>query len=227
MKRKRLLGLVLVLLVGSVLFVVLDKPPALPAVMILPPGPLAVKSGRVPDRWIPAKWGWLRRACGSVLGYPRQVTCNVQFIETSANVASILAGNQPQVESNGVAIWFLPDGKLRPLQGAAKILNAARVTSEEQRMASVAVVDKTESHSADLFSRLGKETIDLSTRLIVTTNGQTNFVEGIRAQLPYGHALFVLDVRQPKAATNHMGFVITADEIDPAGNIVQKKGGGK
>jgi len=230
MKRKRLVLLALAVSGGLFLFFILETPPVLPAVMILPPGPLVVKCGRVPDRWIPARWGWLHRACWFVLGYPSQVTCKLQFVESSGNVASIVARNslgQPQAESNGVAIWFLPDGKLGPPQDARQILGAARINSEVQQMARGAVVKRAARYSAELFSRLEKETVDLSTRLVVTANGQTNFVASLRGQLPYGQALFVLDVRQPDLATNRMEFMITVDEIDPAGNIVQRKPGGK
>jgi len=54
--QKWLIGLILLLLVAALLVVILDRPPALPTVMILPPSPLAVKTGRVPDWWIPVKW---------------------------------------------------------------------------------------------------------------------------------------------------------------------------
>src|SRR5580700_10250467 len=104
MKRKRLIVLALALLGGTLLCFLIDKPPVLPAVTILPPGPLVVKSGRVPDRWIPAKWGWLHRVCQFFLGAPKQIGFNVQCIETSGTVASIVALNslgQPQAQSNG------------------------------------------------------------------------------------------------------------------------------
>jgi hypothetical protein len=267
MKRKRLIVLVLVLVGGTLLFVIFDKPPVLPAVMILPPGPLVVKSGRVPDRWIPAKWGWLHRVCEFFLGNPRQVGMAVKCIETSERVASIVARlslGQPQAESNGVCVWILPEGTLRPLQGGSTIssidsrangrssffrpehplpppsrpaasgagsgstmVSMARVITGDQSQAAVSVVDTSAFHSADLYARLAQETVDLSTRLVVTTNGQTNFITAMRAQLPYGQALFVLDVRQPESATNRMGFVITADEYDAKGNIVHRKSGGK
>ena len=230
MKRKRLIVLALVVLGGMLLFVIIDKPPAVPAVMILPPGPLVLKSGRVPDRWIPAKWGWLHRVCQFFLGAPRQVGFNVQCIETSETVASIAARlslGQPQAQSNGVSVWILPDGTLRPIKGTGRMASMARVITGNQYQATVSVVDTSAIRSADLYARLEKEHIDLSTRLVVAAKGQTNFVAAMRAQLPYDHALFVLDVRQPDLATNRMEFVITADEMDPAGNIVRRKPVGK
>jgi hypothetical protein len=231
MKRKRLIGLVLALLGGTLLLIfIVDKPPALPAVMILPSGPLALKSGRVPDRWIPAIWVLLHRACEFFLGPPRQVGIAVQRIETSETVASVVARlslGQPQAQSNGVSVWILPESTLVAPKGAATITSMARITVAEQQNAGVRMIDKAASYSADFFSRLERETIDLSSRLIVTANGQTNFLAGLRAQLPYGHALLVLDVRHPESPTNRMEFVITADEYDAKGNKVRGKTGGK
>src|SRR5580658_5870044 len=122
--KKWIVALVLVLLVGILLFVCLDRPSALPPVTILPSTPLAVKSGRWPDRWIPANWGWLHRACQFVFGHPRQVGINAQIIEDSETVASIVAQNSlgpPQAQSNGLAVWILPDSTLKPPRGAATI----------------------------------------------------------------------------------------------------------
>jgi hypothetical protein len=225
--KKRFFALALVLLGATLLFLIFDKPPDLPAVMFLPPGPLAVKSGRVPDRWIPATWGWLHRTCQFFLGAPRQVGFKVQFMETSDTVASIVAQNslgQPQAESNSVAVWIMPEKSIP--KGIATFVSAARVITADQIEAKVLVSDGVAGHSADLFARLEKETVDLSTRLLVTDSaGQTNFVAAVRAQISYGQALLVLDVRHPESAANRLECVITADEYDAKGNIVQRKAG--
>jgi hypothetical protein len=44
----------------------------------------------------------------------------------------------------------------------------------------------------------------------------------VRAQLPYGKRLFVLDVRQPELATNRFGFLVTAEEYDAKGKKVKR-----
>jgi hypothetical protein len=228
MKRKRLIALALVLLVGTLLFVIFDKPPALPAVMFLPPGPLAVKNDLNPYRLIPVKWTWLQRTCLFFLGRTRVITFSFQFLESSESVASILAQNslgQAQAESNGLAVWIVPEDILERPKGVATRGRALRVISEEGMQARAMIKENVMAYSADVFSRLGKETVDLSTRLIVTSAAQTNFVAAMRAQIPQGHALFVLDVRHPESPTNRMAFVITADETDPAGNIIQRKPG--
>jgi len=217
--QKRLIVLILLLSGGILLFVIFDRLPPLPTVMILPPAPLAVKTGRMPDRWIPLKWEWLRRACFFVFGRPRLVGFELQCIEASQTVASIVAQNslgQPQAESNGVAVWTLPDGSLQPPSGPAIIMPRDQFSFVEQAMMSTKVGDV----SADLFARLQKKTVDLSTRLIVSSSGQTNFIAAARAQLPYGKALFVLDIRQPESATNRFEFLITAYEFDAKGNII-------
>jgi hypothetical protein len=229
MKPKRLIALALVLLGGALLLVNFDRPPALPAVMILPPGPLVVQSGRVPDRWIPAKWGWLHRACQFVFGPPRQVGFKIQFIENFGKVVSIVAQNslsQPQAESNGLAVWILPESMLQRPNAAATILSAPRVITADRSQASVGIYGIA-GYRADLFPRLEKETVDLSSRLTITSAGQTNIVAALRAQLPYGQGLLVLDVRQPESAARRMEFVIMADEYDAKGNKLHGKAAGK
>jgi len=218
------------LVAGMVIFVLLDSTPALPAARILPATPLVVKTGRVPDRWIPAKWTWLRRACQFVLGDPRQVGFDIQFIEASETVASIIAENSlghPLAESDGLAVWILPGETLRPSKGASTIRSAPRITTADGMQASVIVSSGADFDTADLFARLAKGTVDLSTRLIVVSAGQTNFVGAARAYLPYNKALFLLDMRQPESASNRMEFLITADEYDATGNKVHGKVGGK
>jgi hypothetical protein len=220
--QKWLTALILVLLGGILLLVVFDKPPALPALMILPTTPLAVTSNRLPDRWIPAKWIWLQRVWLFVFGPPRQVQFNLQCISSSETVASIVSQNSlglPQAESKGLAVWMIPDGTLRQRKGASTIMARPRVSTSDQGEARVIFGD----YSADLFARLEKETVDLSTRLIVYSSGQTNFVAAMRAQLPYGQTLFVLDVRQPEVATNRFEFLITADEYDAKGNKISPR----
>jgi hypothetical protein len=215
--------LILVLLFGMVLFVFLDNPPALPAVMILPPTPLAVKTGRVPDRWIPAKWTLLQRACLFVLGAPQQVGFDVQFIEASETVDSIVAQNslgQPQAQTNGLAVWILPGETLTPPRGASTVRSDPRIITVDGMQAVVMSTSATDMYRVDFFPRLEKGTVDLSTRLIVASAAQTNFVAAVRAQLPYGKALFLLDVRQPASASNRLEFLITADEYDAKGNRV-------
>ena len=203
--------------------------------MILPPAPLAVTSGRLPDRWIPAKWHRLQQACRLVLGPPRQVGLDIQFDEVSETVASIVARNSlgpPQAQSNGVAGWILSQRTLQSLEGAAKtnlvrsrtlILPTADQTEVRLRNRRRNPID----YSGDLFSRLEKEKVDLSTHLIATSPAQSNFVAAVRAQIPYGKLLLVLDVRQPESATNRFEFLIAAYEVDAKGNIIHGNTGGK
>ncbi len=219
--------LILVSLAGALIFIIIDGAPTVPAVLILPPGPLVVKSGRVPDRWIPSKWIWLRRACLFVLGHPREVEFNVERFESSETVAATIARNAlgpPQAQSNGVAVWLLPDWAFRPPKGRLiKHMPRARMTTSDLGQGRVGFGDC----SADLFGRLQKRTLDLSTRLIVASASETNFAAAARAQLPYGQALLVLDVRQPETVTNRFSFLVMADEIDAKGNKLHWKDRGK
>jgi hypothetical protein len=218
--------LILVLLGGIVVLVIIDSSPTLPAVMILPPGPLVVKSGRVPDRWVPPKWIWLRKACLFVLGQARQVGFELECIEAHATVAAILAQNSlgpPQAESNGVAVWMLADRKLRAPKDPATTITLARVSTSDQGQATVGFGD----YQADLCARLERNTLDLSTRLIAASAKTTNFVAAARVQIPYGQTLFVLDVRQAELETNRFAFLITADEYDNKGNKIHGSKSGK
>jgi hypothetical protein len=223
MNRKWLIALVLMLMAGIVFVVWLDRPPALPAVVILPSTPLVVKSGRVPDRWIPAQWTLLRRACQFVLGHPRQVGFDIQFIEASETVASIVAQNtlgQPLAQTNGWAVWILPGRTLQRSNAASTSRSAPRIITTDGMQASVMSGGTTDRYQADMFARLEKGTVALSSRLIVVSAAQTNFIAAVRAQLPCNKALFLLDVRQPESASNRLEFLITADEYDARGNIV-------
>jgi len=185
---------------------------------------LAVKSGRIPDRWIPAKWTWLQKACRLFRGAPRQIYYNIQFIESAETVDSIVAQNslgQPQVESNGLAVWILTSQKLKRSPGASTDRDL-RATLGEGIRADLLIGAATNMLRAECFARLEKETIDLSTRLTVYSRAQTKFVVAMRAQIPYGKALFVVDSRHPELVTNRTAIWIKADEVDAKGNIVQR-----
>jgi hypothetical protein len=235
MNRKRIIALVFVLLGGMILSAVFDKAPVLPAVLILPSAPLAVKNGRVPDRWIPANWTWLHRVSRFLFGPPKRVGYTVSFIVNSEAVDSIVnpkSLGQPLAQSNGLAIWIVPDNLLqRPWStadlvatsiGQPNIDNAERLSNSRCRIG-----DGEDGYSETLYSRLGKETADLWSRLVVTSWSQTNCIAAVRSQLPYGRALFILGVRQPGSESNRFGFLITADEYDAKGNKVQRTADGK
>jgi hypothetical protein len=222
--RKWLVALALLVLGGVRLFVFLDQPPALPAVIIWPPAPLGKNSGRVPDRWIPAEWVWLHKACEFLLGSPKKVGYHVQFINTSGTVASIISQNaigQPKSESKELAAWILPDRIMHGVKGASTVLSAPRLIAIEGGQARImTAVGNADGYSADLFSWLGREKVDLRTSFGVITAGKATFVAGARAQIPYGQALLLLDTRRPESATNRVEILITTDEIDAKGNAL-------
>jgi len=211
MQRKWLIALVVVLVLGSLLVSRLTNPPPLPPVIILPPTPLAVKSGRIPDRWIPAKWTWLHKACWRVFGSPRQVWCDIQFRNIDGTLASIIAQNslgRPLAESNGVAAWILP-ARMRP-----RFIRDFEIFTANETQAS--------NHAfgciAEVFPRLNEKTIDLSTRLI----DSSEIVAAVRAQVPYGKELLVLDIRVPELFTNRDAIWIRIYDVDAKGHIVRQ-----
>jgi hypothetical protein len=217
------MALSLVLLGGIYFLAHFDRPPA---VTILPPTPLNVKSGRAPDRWIPVKWVWLRRACGFVFGLPRQVGFDIQFVKATEPVALIVAQNSlgpPQAQSNGLAGWILPVGTQHSLKGTESIVwwpGALTTDRTEASLHSRGVIPI--DYGAHLFPRLEKDRVDLSTYFSAISPVQPCFFAAVRAQLPYGKRLFVLDVRQPELATNRFGFLVTAEEYDAKGKKVKR-----
>lgn len=224
--QKRFIALALVILCGVVASVYFQKPPVLPAVILLPPGPLVVKSGRVPDRWIPNKWTWLHRACRFLRGPDRQLVFGIKNIESADSVATIMARNslsQPQAETNGVAIWILPENSIKKSAGAETILCSARVSTVERMLSTVTAMEGSASYTTTLFGRLEKDTVDLTSLVVIASETETNLFPAVRTQIPFGSALFLLDVRHPELATNRTEIVITAEEIDAAGNKVHAK----
>ena len=65
--------------------------------------------------------------------------------------------------------------------------------------------------NVELFLRPYKSGVDLSARVIFASSVETHFIAVVRAQLPHGKSLFLLDVRQPESATNRAEAIITAD----------------
>jgi hypothetical protein len=220
--RKWLIALVVASLAATLFVVYFDRPPALPPVMILPPGPLAAKSGRVPDRWIPPNWTWLQKACRFFRASPREISFNVKYGESSETVNSIVAQNslgRPQVETNGFAVWILPD---RPVKRTLtySTIQVGRLINAYRGQESTAIASATGQCRVDLIACPEENTVDLSTRVVLVSESQTNLVAAVRAPLPWDHALFILDVRQPESATNRHAFWIECDEVDARGNRI-------
>jgi hypothetical protein len=225
--RKCLVALVLLLLCAIFLFVLFGKPPALPEVMILPPTVLAVKSGRVPDRWIPAKWVWLRQACRYVLGAPRRVGVQDVWGGDSNTVAAILAQNslgKPDAEGDGLALWILPGRTLQPLDGPPYHAVSGSVVEDNQQKSGMT---HARGYSMYSFARLDKESVDLWISFAYNSPSQTNSALAVRVQLPHDKALFFLDVRQPELASNRTECLITSDEFDAKGNKIQGSASGR
>lgn len=221
--RRWLIVLTLVFVAGVLLFVAVYRLRP-PAVTYLPPTPLKVKSGRVPDRWIPAKWVWLQRLCRRVFGPPRQVVTTIETMEYFDTVAAIIAKNslgQPQAETNGVAIWIVPDSFMERDWISGRDVRWEQGRNEERKLTRLTtglILPSFRMYGMESTLRLRKETIELSVRLIVTKEQETNFVAAVRAQLPYGKALLNLDVRQPDSQQYRSELVIAADECDNIGN---------
>jgi len=186
----------------------------------------------MPDRWIPKKWIWLQRVCLFVFGPPRQVSYYVYLRETSEAVASIGAQyslGQPGANSNGLAVWILPNSLLPLLKDSKHTIENGCTAADQTETGTATAIggDIPFGYIVSFFARLGKGTIDLSTRLSGDFKGKETLFANVRAQLAYGQALLVLDDRHGHSPTHCLEIIITANEIDAKGNIVSRKGGGK
>jgi hypothetical protein len=215
-----LIALTLGLLGGIILMVLFATPPAVPEVMILPPSQLPKYSGRVPDRWIPLKWDWLRRTCRFLLGAPRRVGLEAARTYDSNTVASVLASNglgKPVAEGNGMALWILPGRTLQHPDGPPTHSLSGGVTADNRLRSKLTIG----GYSVNFFERLDKEMADLWISVAYDSASATNFALAVRVQLPLDKALLLLDVRHPEAKFNRTEILITADDYDAKGNKIR------
>ena len=225
--RKRLLIIAaLVLLVIAV--VVLPRHPAPPDVVLLPPVPLVDTQGRIPERWIPARWTWLHRTCRLFFGAPRQMELDITIIDVTNTVARIIAdGNlgQPLARSNGVAAWLKPDDT-PPRTLVFSTSMSAKIQTADRTEATMIMLGNQGNYKEDIFPRLNATNIDLSLLCIISSGMATNFAAAARAQLPYGHGLLLVDDKTPELSTNRTELLITAYETDDKGNRISRKQSG-
>ena len=208
--RKWFIALSLVLLAGTFLFVFFYKPPALPEVMILPPTAFTIQEGRIPDRWIPAKWTWLQRACRSVFGPPKSVIFNIYCHQIANTAAFFIDRNtlgKPDAEGGGMALWILRVWKLDRLVYGGRYGMSTSLSADD-RMKSTMLLGWRAEIRTDFFPRLDKETNDLSIRI----TPPSNFGIAVRVQIPHGSGLLFVDVGQPDFATSGTAIEITERE---------------
>jgi hypothetical protein len=226
MRRRIFIALIAVLLIGILAAIFLESPPPPPPLVMLPSASWPVKTGRIPDRWIPPKWTWLQKLCSRIRGKSRQVTLDVELIEVSEPVKSVVDKNklgQPQLESDGVAAWIVSAEKPMQFDGSATI-SKPRVTMADRMQAAMFVGSTTNSSKVEVYVRLKRDSSDLWTRVTFSDGTQTNFLAAVRAQVPWNDALFVIDDREPAAATNRRAFWISPFEVDAAGNRLHGNG---
>jgi hypothetical protein len=200
----------LVLLGGIFLLVRFDRPPALPEVMILPPTAFTMQEGRIPDRWIPAKWTWLQQKCRLVFGPPKWDVFDIQCPEITNTAAFIIDRNslgRPDAEGGGMALWILSYWKLIRLDlHAPRSMGTALYAKD--RMKATTQLGWRGDIRADFFLGRDTGTDDLSIRLATPTNSGIT----VRVQLHRDKALFFMDVRRPELATNRTAIEIWARE---------------
>jgi len=97
------------------------KPVEKPEMVILPSGYLIPpQRSPVPDRWIPAKWGWLWRIRYALLGKPTIVQLRGEVAgfpsATVPQLTSLLKAHLPVVETNGVRAWILTERQMESIR---------------------------------------------------------------------------------------------------------------
>jgi len=209
---------VVVLVAGAATFLAFKQSPAPPTIVISQQGPLPPLPGRFPERYIPAKWTWLRRLSARVFGPMRQITFGIEYSEADESVASLRLENvlgPPLAETNGVAVWLFPkEGALHGIRHSGSItsVSAPRITTADRMQSAIMISSNT---IIGMSPRMKKDTVDLWTRLSLG-----NFHALVRAQVPYDAAFLIVDDRLPDAATNRAEVVIVASEINATGNKV-------
>jgi hypothetical protein len=212
--QKWLIALSFVLLGGMLLFVLFEKPPALPKVMVLPPRPFTMPDGDIPFRWIPAEWTQVRRLCRYAFKEPQQIIFDINCPDVTNTPASIIARNslgKPLAETNGWAVWIISPWTFNhflyaPGSRSFHAMQTAHYT--RNRMKSTLMLGWGGDIRADFFPRLKKDGDDL----LICLMAPTHFDIALRVQLHHDDTLFLMDVRQPELVTNRTEIEIRVRE---------------
>jgi len=188
-----------------------DKEP--PPVVVLPPNTV-LKYDPLPDRWIPASWGWLWRLRDSLYGKRAGVNIDAQILKLSGAALDLSQLPKPTFTTNTLMIWLVPTAEcdrikhiLRSASGT-ELASRPRISTADGIVAqlfsgnrmplqggavdvglSFQVLPKTTKHKTDL-------TFAIKLTELTEREGEpvlkTNILESIRVQLPIGHGVVLL-----------------------------------
>ena len=189
-----------------------------------------------PDRWIPPTWRWYWRVRYRLSRRPRDFR-NIQFrpsvfqdVGTPAAVAAKYSLGPPQADSDGLWVWLLPESGLGQLEGSRNLVRGPRAQTANHRPTFTGIGSPAPtSFMVYALPAISGNAVDLTSRFVVGAGlpdaqvpqfPVTNFTAALRAQIPWGSAVVLLDATNPLSVTNRYGFLVVLGEVDDKGNKV-------
>jgi len=230
--KKRIFWIALAAAVSlAIALCLLFEHPEPPSVLLLPEM-VSLKYNPLPDRWIPAKWGWLWRMRDFLLGKRLPVSINAQFVRLSDSALQTWQRPVPALATHNLQIWILDATHLAGLQkllSATAVLLASPNSVTANGIQARLFVGKSvpinggfsdAGLSIDVLPRVQKHRTDLALIMKLTeaavaddaTKGgllvvQTNLMTAIRAQIPIGNGLFI--VKQESALQPAVAIILS------------------
>jgi hypothetical protein len=183
-------------------------------VTLLPDGASLKSELPLPDRWIPAKWGWAWALKQFVFGKNKGVLVEAKVLELrERNFFEELP--EPDVRhTNGLRVWILNDSNFVAAVQRTKTIQAQTIFSPRVQtapgvQARVGMNGTSQTFSADVVAKRARKGTELATiiqsservgsdePLPVNESGsfvwRTNFSFGARMRIPEGGGALVLD----------------------------------
>ncbi len=217
----------LVAALGVIAFLRFAPEENLPPAIILPPNSCPAEVGRFPDCYIPQSWTFVHKFCTIVFGAPKRIDFNIRFLKTSNTLESIMAENHfgpPLAQSNGVALWIVPEDKVKwPSGWSSDALSCAGFDGVMYREGFGWVNGPNEIFSAEAYPKLKETGVDVSLWIEDGHPGGQMFEAQFRAQLPYDKAIFWVKVGSSNSEGIQAAGLVTAEQYDSKGNKMPRK----
>jgi hypothetical protein len=177
-----------------------------------------------PDRWIPAKWGWLWQTRDWFLGKRRPVTLDAEILKLRSASLENWGGPPPTLVTNQEHVWILDDMQMKALRTKLMEDTGTSVQSRPRFMTSDGISARMMSGSSVLLAggatghlglilevlpKVRKRRTDLFVSVQVTgiakndpaNTLRTNVMAVLRAQIQPGQNLFLLESAADQPAT--------------------------
>src|SRR5262249_29848198 len=126
-RRSACIALALIACLGAIFWFVWPGTPKLPTIIFLGSDyQMPLHKGPWPDRWIPQKksWAWVWKLKQGLFGRNRSLLLNAQvftFADSRDGIMSAYGLQKPDLNSNNVQIWLIPEPELRVLAAGASL----------------------------------------------------------------------------------------------------------